>query len=465
MTAAPTDHEDAPDGHDLPDGVQLAHVSDTHVGYEAYRRVAASGENQRGVDILRAFLRAGRDIADWDPPLVIHSGDVAERPHIPIRHMLGVRQWLAELAAIRPDGSRRQVVVIAGNHDLPAQRREACFLELYRDLPGVHIVTDGPACITFTDAGTPGGPSGDLARVRLWAVPHDSLKDLGRDGGFADITPAEGWLNLLVAHGVAGGSDLYRRVQGREYTIPTDLLGRAWDYVALGHWHRPGPIGVSGKRVTGGRVWYAGSTENMGFGDVIDNDDVRGWNAVTLHPGDLPTVERRPIPIRTMYRLGVVDGAGATPADIEAALLGRVQAAAQRGQLADAVVGQRVRNVPREVWSLVDLTAVRAAAEPALHWEVTVEPVRSSDTDGDAPAAPGQREIGVVVDAVVADTCADHPEDRRDAVATLVHQLLAAELGNVADDPGDPGDASGASDAGEDDVSDGASGDRTEVPA
>jgi DNA repair exonuclease SbcCD nuclease subunit len=419
---------------DLPSGVRVAHISDTHVGYEAYRVLAGNGENQRGVDIARAFARGVDEIIAWDPPLVVHSGDVAERPQIPVRHMLFIRQQLAKLASIRPDGTRRQVVVIAGNHDLPAQRREACFLELYRDLPGVHIVTDGLRVVEFPETGE-GAAASELSQVALTCVPHDTLKDLAVESRYEEVAPVPGKLNILVAHGVAGGSTLYKRVLGREYTIPTEVLGKGWEYGALGHWHRQGPVPLASTQaeVERGRVWYAGSPENMGFGDLLDNGTRRGWLQVTLVPGGVPEVTRKYVPNRAMHRLPVLDGAGMDAQGVEKALRDRIAAAVSEGRIAGAVVGQIVRNTPREVWSLVDIAAVRTAASGALHYEVGVEPVRRVETENGTDevkvrSVAGLAEIRSVLADVVQEELGGHPGDRRSAVLGLAEELLESEM-------------------------------------
>lgn len=423
---------------DLPEQLPIAHLSDSHIGYQAYRTLAVSGENQRGVDVARAFAKVCSDIIAWDPPLVIHSGDIAERPVIAIRQMLFIRSWLEKLASLRPDGSRRQVVIIAGNHDIGAHRREACFLELFADLDGVHVITDGVRVVEFTDAGVAGGPAAELANVAVTCVPHDALRDLAIDGGFEEIVPRDGKLNVLVAHGVAGGSGLYKRTLGREYAIPTEVLSRDWAYGALGHWHRRGPISLASTGANKkdpdrqvGRVWYAGSSENMGFGDLLDNGDQRGWLRVIATPGALPTVTPSNVPIRAMHRLAVLDGAGLGPEEIEAALIERLEAAVKANRLAGAVVGQIVRGVPRDVWSLVDQTKAREIAKAALHWEVTVEPVASAagSQDGEeGPRVVGLAQVGAVLDEVAAAELAAEKPERRDAVMAMAKSLLGAEL-------------------------------------
>jgi len=417
--------------------VRIAHISDSHIGYEAYKALSASGENQRSVDVAKAFVTAVSDIVAADPPLVIHSGDLADRTIIPIRLILLLRQQVQRLAGLRPDGTRRQVLLLAGNHELPRQRKEACFLHLFEGIPGVHVVTRDYTQVVFPDDGASAGRDPVLADLVVHALPHDALKTVE----FDTVVPVPGKQNVLTAHGVAGGSELYLRSLGREFTIPTEVLARAWEYGALGHWHKQGPVplvatGAARPRANGdgsaadparddrGRVWYAGSTENMGFGDLRENGTRRGWLHVTLSPGGDPTVERRFIPIRTMLRLPVLDGAGLDPEALTAALIERIRSVSTSG----AVVGQILENVPRDVWSLVDLAKVRAAAGDALHYEVSLRsmPRRPAEGGTDGPrAARGLADV----DALLAERAAELlPEHERDGALAMARELLTAEL-------------------------------------
>ncbi len=359
--------------------MKVAHLSDTHLGYDAYRAVSANGENQRGMDIVRAFVRVCDDIVEWDPPLVIHSGDLAERPHVSVRLMLLARQQLKKLAGVRPDGTRRQVVLIAGNHDLPAHRREACWIELMRDIPGVHIISDEYEIVRFTDVTD---ASEELRDVEVHCLPHDVLKDMAFEERFEEVQPTPTKTNILVAHGVAGGSSLYRRVMGREFAIPTDVLSREWAYGALGHWHRQGPVGV---KSAASRCWYAGSSENMGFGDLLDNGEERGYLRVEVTQNGLPRVTPKNLPIRSMFRLGAVDGTGKTPDEIERELIENVEKARDKNTLAGSIVGQIVQNTTRDIWALVDWQKARTLAMThAMHYEITVQPVRRSGDDSES---------------------------------------------------------------------------------
>lgn len=423
----------------MPSPVFLAHFSDTHLGYEAYPKLSAAGNNQRGEDVVRAFTKIAKDIIDADPAIVIHSGDVADRPQVPIRYMLLVRKMFSDIAGLRPDGTRRQLVVIAGNHEQPRSHKEACFLELYRGIPGVHVVTNRYTQITFDDAGTPGGAAPELADVTVHGLPHDTLKDLAKTGGFDDVTPIPGRVNILTAHGVAGGSELFVRSLGREFAIPTDVLSRDWDYGALGHWHKQGPIALvsSGSSTADseiGRVWYAGSSENMGFRDLRDNGTQRGWLAVTVTPGEVPAVERRNIAIRHMFRLPVLDVTGLAPEDIATALRDRIKAAEDDGSLSGAVAAQVVTGVTRDLWSLVDVTGVKKAAAAALHYEITVR-FASAERDDDTSVLGGLGDLGTVLAERAAVVLTD--SEREGAIA-LARDLLGDAL--AAGDPGNDTD-------------------------
>jgi DNA repair exonuclease SbcCD nuclease subunit len=406
--------------------IRLAHLSDTHIGYEAYKQLSANGENQRSVDIAKAFVAAIGEIVEADPPLVIHSGDLSDRTIIPIRLMLLIRHQIQRLAAIRPDGTRRQLVIIAGNHELPRNRKEACFLHLFDGLPGVHVVTRDYTQVTFPGVGVSAGCDAALADVVVHCLPHDALKTVD----FDVVLPLPDKTNILTAHGVAGGSELYLRSLGREFTIPTGMLSRSWEYGALGHWHKQGPVPLVSTGATtpdSGRVWYAGSTENMGFGDLRENGTRRGWLHVTIKPGAVPEVDRRYVPIRTMMRLPVLDGSALTPEQLADALIARIRVESVSG----AVVGQIVENVTRDVWSLVDLVKVRAAAGDALHYEVSLRTRAHVDADGkeERPTGRGLGDADRVLEEVAITLLNDQ---ERDGGLLMARELLANELERIS---------------------------------
>jgi hypothetical protein len=117
-------------------------------------------------------------------------------------------------------------------------------------------------------------------------------------------------------------------------------------------------------------IWYAGSPENMGFRDLRDNTDGRGYLRVTLDDdGSNLRVSPVQLPTRPMFRLPVADGSGLDGDGIVEKLIENIKSAEMSG----AVVGQVVAGVNRDLWSLVDVSKVRGAAKDALHYEITVK--------------------------------------------------------------------------------------------
>jgi DNA repair protein SbcD/Mre11 len=405
----------------------LAHFSDVHLGYEAYSARSQSGFNQRGEDVVRALDRVVTDIIAADPPLVICSGDVAEMPHVPIRYMLAVGREFRRLTGLRADGSRRQLVVIAGNHDQSKHLRDGCFLDLFRDLPGAHIVTAGYRQITFDDTADP-----LLADVVVHAVPHDALRDLPDLG----VAPVAGAVNVLTTHGVAESTDLFKRAVGREYIIPSDLLVQDWDYVALGHWHKQGPVFPLGMPTTRSKVWYAGSVETVGFGDARHGRlTSRGWLLVDVELGTHPTVRPMSHAVRSIATLPDVDATGMSPEGIVAAMEANIDASLQ-----GAVVRQRVVNLSRDLWTLTDTSGLRQHTEGFLHYQI--EPVFERSDGADGPADDQPRGLAAVASLLRSMCLEVVPEPDRDAVLELAFELV----GQVASlpDEDDPAPAAPA---------------------
>lgn len=378
-----------------PMTLRIAHISDTHLGYEAYPALSPSGNNQRGEDVVRALHNAVNDIVAWKPDLVIHSGDVLERPKTDIRYMLVAQQLLRKLAAVCP------TIVIAGNHELPRSRKEACWLDLLNGNENLHIISNRYEVVR--PKSIPG--------VAIHAVPHDVLKDIDQ----RVIEPSDKELNILVAHGVATGSELFLRSLGREYAIEADTLLRGWAYAALGHWHRQGPVNL-GASGTIKNVWYAGSLENMGFRDLRDNGESRGYLRVVLDDRGC-TVSPVHLPIRPMFRLPVIEASGMDAKSINEVLMSRIKDA----EIDGAIVGQVVNGVGRDLWSLVDVAQVRSAAARALHYEVAVRYEHSVVAD----AKTGRADV---FDAALATSVAEvTPEAMRAEVLTKARSLVGIE--------------------------------------
>jgi len=399
------------------DPVTLAHFSDTHVAFHQYpAKSAVSGRNQREQDVARAFLGCLNDINERDPELVIHSGDVADRAYITHRQQHQIQMGFSSITK-RKDGSPRMVVVISGNHDMPSDPREPAHLNIaLGPLPSVAVVTKDYEMVDLASYVDAGLAAESLRNVVVHALPHDKLRDMDWDL----IQPLPGRINILTSHGVVEGSTLYTRCRGREYAIPADLLARGWDYVALGHWHKQGPVAVAGFTAATTPIWYAGSPENCGFSDLRDGTDSRGYLMVQVAAGKRPEVTPVSLPYRAMFRLPVVDATGKTHAELTAELT----AAVKKADLSGAVVDQRVMDVDRDLWSLVDVSAIRRVAGDALWFQLTPVFAIPPEAESGSPAVGG--ELSAVLRTTIADLFGTDKD--ADAILTMTTTLLGDAL-------------------------------------
>lgn len=355
----------------IPDPIILAHVADTHVDAEEFpQALSARGGNQRGEDMTVAFANVVKDIrSQSDIPLLLHAGDVADTPHPDIKYLISLSKIIASGSGPLSVGSpyTRQSVYISGNHDVPRNPLEPCYLALYSDIPGVHIVVSGYQVISFEEGVANGTVHPSLAKVAVHCLPHDDLKTQDWD----EIQPWDGYINIFMSHGVAEGSALFVRSKGREYHIPNDVLDRDWDYVALGHYHKQGPVFLStNTKGTNSRIWYSGSTERCGFSDFTDEADGKGYLRTIVSKDAMPQVERIDLPIRPMYYLPSIDASDMTADQVSEVLLKNVQDSVAAGKLKDAVVRQKIFNADRTTYSLVNVTAPRNAASSALDYSI-----------------------------------------------------------------------------------------------
>jgi len=159
--------------------------------------------------------------------------------------------------------------------------------------------------------------------------------------------------------------------------IPSEVISRGSDYVALGdrHFHRYQPMQHA-------PAYYAGSLEALNFGEATayppqrdDRNAVRGAIDVRLRPGvqavlsTLENVGRRPV-----LRLKAIDAADMDPETLMQALHDRITAELPR----EALVRLEVTACPIDVYERLDHEAIYRLRQQFRRCEIpfdTVYPV------------------------------------------------------------------------------------------
>lgn len=220
--------------------MRLLHTGDFHLGKRLYG-VDRLSEAEAVITEIAAVAEARSVDA------ILIAGDILDRRIVDPVVLSACLQGLERLGAVAP------VVAITGNHDEPLFWAElAPYLAPRILLSAIDSVmtletSSGPltiACMPWpepADADTTRGAIravsrhayGDLVRQRLQDVGRQVGKIRGERGGAAVMLA-----HLMVRGGVAGGGERELTLGGT-YAVPGADIPSVFDYVALGHLHKP----------------------------------------------------------------------------------------------------------------------------------------------------------------------------------------------------------------------------------
>lgn len=216
--------------------MKFIHIADVHLGAEPDAGPLYSGG--RGQELWDALESVVRVCEKERTDLLLVAGDLFHRQPL-------VRE-LREVNALFAGLTHTKVVLIAGNHDYLGRD---CACRNFRWNDRVYpLYGNRVEYVDFPELGTAVyGMSYDRREIT------EPLLDPVRAAG---VEPVE----ILLAH---GGDD-------RHIPMDMDRLGRAgFDYVALGHIHRPGEPGKD-------RIVYAGALEPVDRNDTGEHGYVKG---------------------------------------------------------------------------------------------------------------------------------------------------------------------------------------------
>jgi exonuclease SbcD len=276
--------------------VRLLHTSDWHLGRALHN--ASLIEDQRHVlDQLIGMVE------EYRPDAVLVSGDVYDRSVPPLQAVELLDEVLSRIV-IR---LRTRVVLIAGNHD-SAERLQ--FGSRLMDAAGLHVAGAVSREVVRVDVSDAHGP------LCLYAVPFAEPVRVNEAFGPPDVRSHEeamarildairrdhppGHRAVLLAHTfVAGGksSESERPLTvGDIERVPAACFA-GFDYVALGHLHRPQQVGSPSVRYSGSIMKYSFSEESdVKSANLVELDGSGGCSVepLRLHARrDLRTVTAR----------------------------------------------------------------------------------------------------------------------------------------------------------------------------
>jgi exonuclease SbcD len=307
--------------------IRILHLADLHIGMENYGQLdAATGLNGRVMDFLRRFGEVVDFALEQEVDLVLFAGDAykSRDPNSTYR-----REFARRIKRLADHGI--PVVLLVGNHDLPAQERKASSIEIFRtlDVPNVLVAGREKLHRIHSRRGEP---------IQVATVPYPIRQRLLAQEEHKERTIAEldTVVQQLVADNIRALADQVdpslpavlaghfsvsdarfgseRSVMlGRDVVVLKSVLADpAWDYVALGHIHRHQELN-DGQHPP---IVYCGSLERIDFGEEKETkgfviaDVRRGHTEWQFHP----VAARRFVTIRADVR----DQADPLPSVLEA---------------------------------------------------------------------------------------------------------------------------------------------------
>jgi hypothetical protein len=335
--------------------IRLIHFADIHLGFTGPTNLVltkaenarAVGRYVREVDIEETVKRMTRDLVHAQPAvdMVVIAGDLF---HKSVPYPRAISFAAKMIRSLRNNDI--PVVIIDGNHETASTLLIGSPTAFLREL-NAHVV-NGSSYEVLRDCWSCRSSEKEarISKLAVHALPYRALR------GKPDLTgirPISGYINVLLTHGRVPGMSELNSLHHTSYTIPSDVLLRGWDYVALGDWHihRFQPL----ENVP---AFYAGSLEALNFGESVayplrsnDTYALHGALDVRLHLGELVNVHsflnRNTRPVLRLEPIDAIDESAKTLMDI-------LHVRLHNGIPANAIVLLEVNNILPQVWGRLD---------------------------------------------------------------------------------------------------------------
>lgn len=317
--------------------MKFVHLSDTHLGYNSYRKLTPEGYNQREEDVREAFVRVIDGIIELQPDFCIHSGDLFDSPRPSNRNIfLVIREFLRLTAQGIP------ILAIAGNHETPKIKQLGHVFSVFEFLPNVYPIYEARYSVI------------KLGRVAIHAIPQCNSAKLFEEE-LEKLSPVEGVdYNLLTLHAAIASIPEFSRGDFNEQFVDQKYFQK-FDWVALGHYHNFVQLQPN--------VAYAGSTERFSFAEATYQ---KGFLIVDL---DSRNVQFTEIGARKMVEI-VIDPSNLSTGNINE----EIEVICDKVETKGKIVKFKVTGFDSSVSKLIDFRRFFLLTQEAIHSAIEVVP-------------------------------------------------------------------------------------------
>ncbi|RLF28808.1 MAG: exonuclease SbcCD subunit D [Thermoplasmata archaeon] len=329
--------------------MRILHVSDTHLGYTAYRKTTEDGINQREIDIYDAFKQFVDYAVETKPDLILHTGDLFDSVRPTNRAITTAVQQI-----LRISKKEIPIIIISGNHETPRLRETGNIFNIFEHLDHVYPVYNGRyEKIILTT-------KNNDEKISIHAVPQcqtkkeyiDNLKKISIDKS-ADY-------NIVMLHGCVKGIQEFSMNDFNELLIPIHFLKKEFDYIALGHYHKYTQVTENS--------FYSGSTEHLTFAEAMEqkgfieletNNGKNRHNFIPLK--NRPMIDTPPIQCQHLSITEIMKKIGEIIEKIDPK---------------EKIFRINLKNIPMHIYRGIDFNTIREKSLGATHYEIKTDIIK-----------------------------------------------------------------------------------------
>lgn len=321
--------------------MKILHVSDTHLGYSAYRKATPDGVNQREMDVYKAFEEFIDYAVKLKPDLIIHAGDLFDSVRPNNRAITFAINQIFRL-------SKKQIpiIIISGNHEHPKIKETGHIFSIFDNIEHTYPVYKAKyETLPFEIKDK---------KITIHAIPQCNTKK-EYDEELKKLKPDKSSdYNVFVSHGSVTGVMNFSMNEFNELIIPAKILSRSFDYIALGHFHR--------YSILADNAYYSGSTESLTFTDA---NDKKGFIELDFSNKKLSTkfIE---IKTRPMIDVKPIKCSNLKLEEIMKKIKEKVVEAKPK----EKTIRITLDDIPSAIYRSLDFSEIRKLTHDAVHYEI-----------------------------------------------------------------------------------------------
>ena len=332
--------------------MKILHVSDTHLGYSAYRKATPDGINQREIDAYNAFNQFIDYAVKTKPDLIIHSGDLFDSVRPNNRAITFSIDQILRLSK-----KKIPIIIIAGNHEHPKLKETGHIFSIFDHIENVYPVYKAKyEILDFQN---------NRKNISIHVVPQCELKRQFEDE-IKKLKPKKSSdYNIFVSHGAISGIKEFSMNEFNELIIPVNVLSKNFDYIALGHYHKFTKLADN--------AYYSGSTEKFSFSDASDK---KGFIEIKLADDNLD-VKFIELNIREMKDLKPIRCTNLKLDEV----MTKIRKTMQEINPNEKTFRITLDDVPSHIYRGIDFGEIRKLSSKAVHFEIKANVKKEGESE------------------------------------------------------------------------------------